>query len=248
MNRSFLWPQTVKRRAAALLALALAGAPAALPAQTTWQEEFAKMPLTNRAPVTELNRSNCVAVMLGSFRRNPAVKGLIFMPGATDEFYFFRRARARLTNSAPTMLDAVAALTNQTYLRATVRAPFLLLHTAQDPLEPIEVVLDQKAADSARRHKFAKAALYNDRDWDYLEHLLGFYLNTTMIPKPNSPKSNHFFRNSFAAFDLDGWEALEAAALAGKTKFTIKKGQILFEGDERVLGSPPTDGFSLLPH
>jgi len=248
MKKHFFNSSARRLGAAALLWLALAGAPAALPAQTTWQEEFAKMPLTNRAPVTELNRSNCVAVMLASFRRNPAVKGLIFMPGATDEFYFFRRARARLTNSTPTMLDAVAALTNQTYLRATVRAPFLLLHTAQDPLEPVEVVLDQKAADSARRHKFAKTALYNDRDWDHLQHLLGFYLNTTVVPKPNSPKSNHFFRNSFAAFDLNGWEALEASALAGKTKFTVKKGQILFQGDERVLGSPPTDGFSLLPH
>ena len=236
----------MRLRAAALLLPALAGAPAALPAQTTWQEQFAQMPLTNR--VTELTRSNCVAVMLGSFRRNPAVKGLVFMPGATDEFYFFRRARAQLANRAPTLLDAVAALTNQTYIRATVRAPFLLLHTAEDPLEPIEVVLDQKAADSVRRHKFAGAALYNDRDWDYVGHLLGFYLNTTMIPKRGSPKSNHFFRNSFAAFDLDGWEALEASALAGKTKFTVKKGQIVFEGDERVLGSAPMDGFSLLPH
>jgi hypothetical protein len=237
----------MKLCAAALLLLALAGAPAALEAQTTWQEEFAKMPLTIRAPVPELNRSNCVAAMLGSFRRNPAVKGLIFMPGATDEFYFFRRARARLTNRAPTLLDTVAALTNQTYIRATVRAPFLLLHTAEDPLEPVEVVLDQKTADSARRHNFAKEALYNDRDWDYVGRLLGFYLNTTMIPKKGSPSSNHFFRNSFAAFDLNGWEALEASALAAKTKFTVKKNQIVFEGDERVLGAPPTDGFSLLP-
>lgn len=235
----------MRRRAAGLLFLAALGAQGTVQAQTTWQEEFAKMPLTNAVP--ELNRSNCVAVLLGSFRRNPAVKGLIFMPGATDEFYFFRRAHARLTNRAPTLLDAVTALTNQTYLRATLRPPFLLLHTAEDPLEPISVVEDQKAADSIKRHKFAKEALYNDRDWDYLEHLLGFYLNTTMRPGPGTHDSNHFFRNSFAAFDLNGWEALEAAALAGKTKFTVKRNQILFEGDTRVLGTPPTDGFSLRP-
>ena len=60
------------------------------------------------------------AILLNSFRRNPAVQALIFMPGATDEFYFFRRARARLTNNAPTLLDAVTALTNQTYIRATL--------------------------------------------------------------------------------------------------------------------------------
>ena len=105
-----------------------------LAAQTTWQEEFAKMPLTEK--VSELNRHNCVKVMLGSLQRNPAVKALIFMPGATDEFYFFRRARAALTNSAPTLLDAVSALTNQTYIRATLRPPFLLMRTDEDPLEP----------------------------------------------------------------------------------------------------------------
>jgi hypothetical protein len=244
MNEQSFGLRSGRHSAVALLAVALLAAVLPLQAQPTWQEEFARMPLTNRAP--ELNRSNCVAVMLGSFRRNPAVKGLIFMPGATDELYFFRRARARLTNSAPTMLDAVAALTNQTYIRATLRPPFLLLHTAEDPLDPIAVVEDAKAADSIRRHKFAKTALYNDRDWDYMAHLLGFYLNTTMYPRPMSHESNHFFRNSFAAFDLDGWEALEATALAAKTRFTVKKGKIVFEGDPRVIGTPPTDGFSLL--
>jgi len=246
MNEFLFGWHPMRRVAAALLCLALSAAGFRLQAQTTWQEEFANMPLASRA--TELDRSNCVAAMLGSFRRNPAVKALIFMPGATDEFYFFRRARARLTNSAPSLLDAVAALTNQTYIRATLRAPFLLLHTVEDPLEPISAVEDQKAADAIRRRPFAKAALLNDRDWDYLEHLLGFYLNTTMIPKPLSRDSNHFFRNSFAAFDLNGWEALEAAALAGKTKFTVRKNQIVFEGDTRVLGAPPIGGFSLLPH
>jgi len=246
MKKLLLSRGPARRGAAALAFLALLAAGFPLQAQTAWQEEFAKMPLASRAP--ELNRSNCVAAMLGSFRRNPAVKGLIFMPGATDEFYFFRRARARLTNSAPTLLDAVAALTNQTYIRATLRAPFLLLHTAEDPLEPISAVEDQKAAAAIQRRKFAKNALYNDRDWDYMEHLLGFYLNMTMIPKPRSRDSNHFFRNSFAAFDLNGWEALEATALAGKTRFTVKKNQIVFEGDTRVLGAPPAEGFFLLPH
>jgi hypothetical protein len=246
MNELFQIRRSTRFAAASLLlALALTGAASPLQAQTNWQDAFAKMPLTNR--VSELNRSNCVAVMLGAFRRNPAVKGLIFMPGATDEFYFFRRARATLTNSAPTLLDAVAALTNQTAIRATVRPPFLLLHTPEDPLEPIEVVENQKAADAIRRHSFAKVALYNDRDWDYVAHLLGFYLNTTMIPQAKSYKSNHFFRNSFAAFDLNGWEALEATALAGKTKFTVKKNSIVFEGDPRELAAPSAGGPSLLP-
>jgi hypothetical protein len=233
----------MKRWIAALSLLAILHSPSA--SAQTWQEALAKMPLTQ--PVEELNRTNAVKILLASFQRNAAVKALIFMPGATDEFYFFRRAHARLTNPAPTMLDAVMALTNQTYVRASLRPPFLLLHTREDPLEPIAVVEDQKAADAARRHKFQKAATFNDKDWDYLEHLLGFYLNTTMSPPPLSHDSNHFFRHSFAEFDLNGWEALEAVALAGKTKFTVKKNKIVFEGDDRFLAKPPTDGFLLTP-
>ena len=45
------------------------------------------MPLTER--VTELERHNVVRIMLNSFQSNAAVQALIFMPGATDEFYFF---------------------------------------------------------------------------------------------------------------------------------------------------------------
>ena len=85
------------------------------------------------------------------------------MPGATDEFYFFRRARARLTNEAPTLLDAVVALTNQTYVRATLNPPFLLLHTAEDPLEPIAVVEDPRTAERVKGRKFEKHALFEDK-------------------------------------------------------------------------------------
>src|ERR1700743_1794498 len=131
---------------------------AAARAQTTWQEEFAKMPLPEA--VTVLDRSNCVRVMLSAFKQNPAVKALIFMPGATDEFYFFRRARAQLTNAQPTLLDAVIALTNQTYIRADLSPPFLLLHGVEDPLQPLIVIEDQKTADRIQRKKFDKAALF----------------------------------------------------------------------------------------
>jgi hypothetical protein len=214
--------------AACLLLAAAAGA------QPSWQEEFAKMPLIEK--VSDLDRHNCVRVMLNSFQRNGAVQALIFMPGATDEFYFFRRARVRLTNAAPTLLDAVTALTNQTYVRATLVPPFLLLHSEEDPLEPITVIEDQRTADRIKRKHFEKYSLYNDLDWDHLEPILAFDLNTHITPRPGSHDSYHFFRHSFAAYDLNGWDALRAAALADKTKFTIKKRRIVFEGDSRHLG------------
>src|ERR1051325_10248028 len=67
-------------------------APPGLDAAENWSEALARMPLGSGP--TELNRTNCVALLLGAFASNQTVKALIFMPGATDEFYMFRRARA----------------------------------------------------------------------------------------------------------------------------------------------------------
>jgi hypothetical protein len=208
----------------------------ALLAQSSWQEEFAKMPLPEA--VTVLDRSNCVRVMLHAFKPNPAVKALIFMPGATDEFYFFRRARAQLTNAQPTLLDAVAALTNQTYIRADVSPPFLLLHGVEDPLTPLIVIEDQKTADRIQRKKFDKEDIFDDQDWDHVEPLIAFAADTRMKPPLHSFHSNHFFRNSFAEFNLTAWEAMEAVALASKTKFTVQHKHVLFEGDDRPMPKP----------
>jgi hypothetical protein len=213
-------------------------------AQPSWQAEFAKMPLMEK--VSALDRHNCVGVMLHSFQSNAAVQALIFMPGATDEFYFFRRARASLTNAAPTLLDAVIALTNQTNVRATMVPPFLLLHTAEDPLEPLAIIEDQRSADRLKRKHFEKHAVFDDLDWDHLQPILGFDFNTHITPKVGSHDSWHFFRHSMAEYGLNGWDALRAVALAGKTRFTVEKHRIVFAGDTRALGQPaPVDGFLL---
>src|SRR5258708_38309734 len=82
-----------------------------------WPAVLACMPLAGH--VAELNRTNCVEVMLNAFQSNSVVKALILMPGATDEFYMFRRARAVFTNAHPTLFDATCALTNQTLIRVT---------------------------------------------------------------------------------------------------------------------------------
>jgi hypothetical protein len=217
------------------LALWLAGFVAQ--AQSSWQDEFAKMPLVR--PVAELTQSNCVQVMLDSFKKNSAVKGLIFMPGATDEFYFFHRARASISNAAPSLLDAVCALTNQTYIRATLRPPFLVMHTEEDPLEPIEVIEDARTAERIKGRHFEKSAVFYDRHWDHLHPLLTFYLGTKIRPGVRTHETNHFFRHSFAEFNLTGWEILEAVAMAGKTKFTVKKNLVVFEGDTRMMAPTP---------
>ncbi len=213
-------------------------------AQPSWQQEFAKMPLVES--VTNIDRFNFARVMLNSFKKNDAVKALIFMPGATDEFYFFHRAHADITNANPTLLDAVAALTNHTYLHATVVAPFLVIHTTEDPLEPIIIVKDQHTADRIRHKHFEKRALFNDTDWDGVRRTLAIDLNTRAAPPEGSHASYHFFRHSLAAYDLEGWDAIRALEMAGKTQCIIKKNLLEFVGDDRFLGAPvPPDSFML---
>jgi hypothetical protein len=211
----------------------------AVRADESWQDALKRMPLGTN--VAQLNRTNCVKIMLPALQSNDVVKALIFMPGATDEFYMFRRAKANLTNDSPTLLDAVEALTNQTLIKATFHRPFLLLHTDEDPLEPLIVVKNLKTAYRLDGKRFVPHAVYNDRDWDFLLPILRKRLRAEFLPKLYSIDSFHFYRHSFAAWNLNGWEALQAIALAGKTKFTVRRGSVLFEGDTRVLATPKFD-------
>ena len=91
------------------------------------------------------------------------------MPAATDEFYLFRRAKADLSNSCPTLLDAIIALTNQTCIRATFHPPLLLLHTDEDPLEPEIKVEDQSTARKLKARRLFPHLVCNDKDWDFLQ-------------------------------------------------------------------------------
>lgn len=201
-----------------------------------WQKEFATMPLAE-AP-TELNRTNAARLMLGAFKANAAVKALIFMPGATDELYFFDRDKAKLTNAAPTLLDAITAYTNQTRIRATFRAPFLLIHSAEDPLSSNVVVDDAKTADRLRGKVFAKSFLFDDQPWDHVRREVGWNLNINVGPPGASEPAYHFYRHTLAGFGLNGMEAVEAVAMAGKTVATVKKRALFFVSDTRFNQRP----------
>jgi len=213
----------------------------ALGAAETWQAALDRMPLGTN--VTQLNRTNCVGILLPAFQSNNVVKALIFMPGATDEFYFFRRAKADLTESPASLLAAVNALTNQTFIRATFRPPLLLLHTAEDLLDPVIEVQHPLTAEKLKQARFVPHGLYDDRDWDFLRPALKSSLRTDLLPWPHSPDSWHFYRHSFAAWNLTGWEALQATALAGQTRFTVRRKQVVFEKDTRPRMAPKVDVF-----
>jgi len=242
----------IKRTNASLslaLGLLLAGGAAVRGQTGPWEPALAQMPFPPQ--VHELNRTNCVDLVLNAFQSNEIVRAIVFMPGATDEFYMFRRARAVMTTSSPSLLDAVAALTNQTLIRVTFKAPLLLLHTDEDPLDPIINVENEAIAARLRGMRFLPHVVYNDRDWDYLQPILAKHLKADVWPWRHMYDTWHFYRHSFAGWNLTGWEALEAVALAGKTRFTVAKKSglalrrtyLLFEGDERVRATPKLDSF-----
>ena len=224
-----------------VVALHCLALPATLSATESWQEALARMPLG--AQVGQLNRTNCVDLMLPALQSNQTVKALIFLPGATDELYMFRRVKATLTNDSPSLLDAVSALTNQTHIQATFSPPFLLLHTEEDPLDLLITVQHPATAERLKQARFMVHALYNDRDWGTLQPALKKSLKVEVSPWHNSADSWHFYRHSFAAWNLSGWEALEAAAFAGKTGFSIRRKEVDFTCDPRYRSTPKLEGF-----
>src|SRR5882724_5095583 len=79
--------RTLNLQAALAILLAIC-AGSSLGADSSWPEALGRMPLQTK--VTQLNRTNCADILLNSFQSTSLVKALIFMPGATDEFYMFR--------------------------------------------------------------------------------------------------------------------------------------------------------------
>ena len=214
-------------------------------AQETWQGVLGGMPLgVPQSRITELNRTNCVPLMLNAFRSNAVVKALIFMPGATDELYFFRRANAKLTNANPSLLDAIVALTNQTYIQATFRPPLLLLHTTEDPLDVIAIIKNKSTAARLHSEAVPDRIVFIDADWDTVRGVLNKKLSVGLRPFANAPDSWHFFRHNFAAGGATGWEMLEAIALTDKTKFSVHWLTADFELDRRSGVVPEVDKLS----
>ncbi len=188
-------------------------------ADENWQQAFSQMPLNTYAK--ELTRTNCIPLMLNAFQSNNVVKALIFMPGAADEFVFLRRAHATLANAHPSLMDAITALTNQTYIRAEFRSPLLLLYTTEDEREPIATIKSKSTVAKLRTRIVRDRMVLYDSNWDYSHRAVARKVSVSVVPYSDSPNSWHFWPNNFAACGLTQWELLEALALSGKTTFTV---------------------------
>jgi len=207
----------------------------------SWPDALARMPLGTN--VARLTRTNCVETMLRGFQSNATVKALIFMPGATDELNFFRRVQAALTNPAPSLLDGIIALTNQSPLRATFREPFLLIHSDEDVLDLAITVKNEAMLEKLKRRSLPAHLIFNDCDWDFMLSALRKPVPAGLSPGYHSQATWHFYRHSFAAWNLTAWETLQATAFAGKTRFTVRRGWVDFEADPRFRRLPKLNRF-----
>lgn len=210
-------------------------------AAESWQAALAGMPLDVNA--AELNRTNCIPLLLNAFQSNAVVKAIIVMPGAADEFYFFRRAHPALSAPNPSLMDAVTALTNQTYIRADFHPPFLLLHTTEDALDPIAIAKNKSTASKLQARMVLGRLIFNDCGWDDLRSKLRGKLGVGLRPFSNAPESWHFYRYNFAACGLSQWQLLEAIALAGKDTFTVHWLTADFKLDNRFGPVPELKSF-----
>lgn len=230
-------------RLLALLVVASASVQAADTNRQSWQSVLSTMPLIE--PAKELNRANFTRLLLHSFQSNHVIKALVLQPGATDEFYFFNRAKAKLTAESPTLLDAVVALTNQTSLRVAYRPPLLQLYANDDVPEPLFTIKKPGVVQRLRQTPFVPHFVLNDHDWDHVQPILTKALNLKIDPQKDSRGSWHFYRHAMVGWNLNGWEALEAISLANKTVFTVwetglfrRRPYILFDGDVRQPEEP----------
>jgi len=222
----------------ALSVLVLHSVKAAAP---DWTRALADMPLGTY--VAGLTRTNCAQVFFAALKADSLVKGIVFMPGATDELYFFRRVNARLTNAAPTLWDAVVAVTNQTPLRATFHPPLLLIYSEEDVLD-LEIRVEHARTVEQLKSKLVPGRQeFLDRDWKVIRDHHRGRLGVSIQPLNRISVTRHFYRHTFARWNLTAWETLEATAFAGKTRFSVRRNQVVFDLDERTGTLPRLEGF-----
>jgi hypothetical protein len=210
-------------------------------ARDNWPDALRAMPLNPAA--RWLNHTNCTQVILPSFQSNAAVKAVIFLPGATDELYFFRRVSVAVTNSNPTLLDAIIALTNGSPLRVLQKESFLLIHSAEDVLDLKVEIKHPATVAKLKTGKPLPRLEFHDRDWDRLLSVIQPKLPVTLEPWSGTRDSWHFYRHTFAGWNLTPWETLEAAAYAGKTEFVVRRRTVSFSLDPRFGKLPVLEQF-----
>lgn len=175
-----------------------------------------------------LNRDNCLPMLLSAFQSNAVVKALVFLPAVSDDFYLINRDQPKLDLKADNLLAAITALTNATAVRATFRAPCLLLHLDRDALEPKLFVHHPGTVERLKKSCHLPHALWVDTHWERLQPTLQEGLKVKILPAGPSSDAWHFARHNLAAWNLPDWELAVALSLSGKTSLSVEANRLVF--------------------
>ena len=190
-----------------------------------WRETLAKTPFPKdsfRAYQTEP-----VELILKAFRPSGELRGVVLMPAAADQIYFFDWGRVELAGS-PTLLDALNALTNKAQMTYSFVAPFLLIHLQRDTTgDPVTLTGDAPPKLQAR--KKPGQIYYLDRPYDRILPALKKITALKSIPNQRDPSSWHFYRLAFVGYDLSAPEVLRAIGYGTKTAVRVEKKRVVFQ-------------------
>lgn len=201
-------------------------------AADVWETALAEMKLATNA--ASLHETNCIPLLLASFKPNPVVKCMVFLPDTTDEIYLRHNVRVKLSPPSPTLLETISALTNQSPIRVQFRAPFLLFYAARDFTIPVIQITDTNTWQKIQKISPIASFAFKDSDWSRIQPRLQKLVKTKITPWSTSVDSYHFYRHNLVGHDLTGAELIEAVALAGKTTVSVRKKTVAFELDQRT--------------
>jgi hypothetical protein len=190
-----------------------------------WRDALAKMPV--KAKSIHVYQTEPVELVLKSFRPTAEMRGVVLMPAAADQIYFFDWGTVELPPEA-SLLDALNALEKQAQLRFTFVAPFLLIHLDRDtPSDPLSIQGDVSAKFAARKKK--GKVYYLDRPYDQILPALEWVTRLPAEPDARSTASWHFYRLSFVGYDLSAPDYLRAMAYGTKTSVAVEPKRVVFK-------------------
>ena len=200
--------------------LALLGNMIAASAAEEWEEALKKLPF--KEGKFEFQKFKGPTALLRAFKGGEQLRGLIFLPGATDYIYFHQGTAFELPRVSRHVLGAITELTNRTSLQATFEAGFLFIHMPEEPLLARMQVRSAGAVEKLKAKAAPKDLLLLDQPW---ERFLGEALKATEVkvsPPAGDPKSFHFYRCYFRAHDLSSWELLKVLSLTMKAECIVE--------------------------
>ena len=188
-----------------------------------WTNNLAMM----RVAPGAIGRSNAIPVILQSYRPDAVVGGIVFLPSVCDQFYLIERGKP-LEIAGSNLWEVIAALTNQTSVRATFIEPFLIVHMARDQLTPRIKIAHRPSALQLQQTTRWPDLFLIDQHWERVQPELNRRWQRKVTPAKSSEDAWHFGRNNVVGAYLTDWQVLQALSLTSHTTVTINRKSLGF--------------------